>query len=270
VRRLARAEFQAQRRAVLRQAASARDGDDLARAADQALEARHDAWLRFYRRTFATVGAAFARDGQPPKQEQREAADPSVGTSWGPADDPWWFVEFRPKLLGKEPWWDPWLVETLRYAETVGARRVRQIDATTRRQIQRAISEGLAEGEGVDRLLKRIDRLHLEQIIPNRSEVIARTEALNAARAGSFNGTIALGLEDRVTKSWLATGDERTRPEHAEAEAENVDVPFLEPFLVRSPASGAPERLMFPGDASLGAGAANIVQCRCDLIRRLP
>lgn len=268
VTRLARAEFRAERAAVLEGAAAVIDAGSILRVVDDVHEAMGEAWMRWFRRVYVTVGQLFARDGVPPG-EARAKDEPGVGIAWGPLSDPWWFNEFRPGL-GDEAWWDAWLESTVRYAERVGSRRIRHIDGTTRRLVQREIRAGVDAGEGIDRVIRRIDRLYLEQIIPHRSEVIARTETLTAARAGSFEATRAQGLAGKVLKSWLPVGDDRTRAEHLEAGSTNVDVPFEEPFIVRNPATGAPERLLFPGDASLGAGPANIIQCRCDMVRRLP
>jgi uncharacterized protein with gpF-like domain len=59
----------------------------------------------------------------------------------------------------------------------------------------------------------------------------------------------------QLTHTWDATLDEVTRPHHWEADGQTV--PINEPFTV------AGEKLMFPGDDSLGATAKNLVNCRC-------
>lgn len=59
----------------------------------------------------------------------------------------------------------------------------------------------------------------------------------------------------QITHTWDATLDEVTRPHHWEADGKTV--PINEPFII------AGERLMFPGDDSLGATAKNLINCRC-------
>lgn len=59
----------------------------------------------------------------------------------------------------------------------------------------------------------------------------------------------------QLTHTWDATLDEVTRPHHWVADG--LTVPVDEPFVVGG------ERMMFPGDDSLGATAKNLINCRC-------
>lgn len=61
--------------------------------------------------------------------------------------------------------------------------------------------------------------------------------------------------ETQITHTWDATLDEFTRPHHFEADG--LTVPIDEPFVI------AGERMLFPGDDSLGATAKNLINCRC-------
>lgn len=61
--------------------------------------------------------------------------------------------------------------------------------------------------------------------------------------------------ETQITHTWDATLDEFTRPHHFEADG--LTVPIDEPFVIYG------ERMMFPGDDSLGATAKNLINCRC-------
>lgn len=99
-----------------------------------------------------------------------------------------------------------------------------------------------------------------------RAESIARTESLNALRAGQFESikqAVRIGkVQERdVVKEWDASGDARTRATHADADGQVK--PINEPFIV----GGA--LLNFPGDSSLGAPASEVVQCRCRSITRI-
>lgn len=232
-----------------------------------------EGWMRLYRQVFLRVGAEFAREGVPPqgREERQDEGKARIGTAWGPPSDPWWDEEFLDTFGGEEDWWDPWQSNTLEYAETAGAQKVKYVNETTRHLIQDEVQDALQRGESINDIRARIRRLHLEQIIPNRSEVIARTEALNAARAGDYHATRATGFSADTTKSWLSTLDDRVRATHADAgtASRNQNVPYNQPFEVRNPVSGHMEQLLFPGDASLGASAANIIQCRCDVLKAL-
>ncbi len=62
-------------------------------------------------------------------------------------------------------------------------------------------------------------------------------------------------------KFWDSAGDKRTRHTHLELESRYKrigGIPLDEPFVS---SSGA--RMLYPGDTSLGAGADEIVNCRC-------
>ena len=76
-----------------------------------------------------------------------------------------------------------------------------------------------------------------------------------------------LGLPPpKLRKEWVSAGDEKVRRatrgpfSHVAADGQIVDVD--KPFIV----SG--QRLMIPGDTSLGASLGNVVRCRCASVRR--
>lgn len=72
--------------------------------------------------------------------------------------------------------------------------------------------------------------------------------ALGGVGAAPSRGT-------REVKEWVTQGDSKVRAWHAAVDSQRV--PASEPFLVRG------QRLMHPGDTSLGATADNVVNCRC-------
>lgn len=124
--------------------------------------------------------------------------------------------------------------------------------------VRKAISEGRPVS-AADRA-KIAARYH-DRLLKHRGDTIARTEtiaSLNAGRAEGVEQIIEKGRvpRDKVVKIWRATGGLRTRDTHAamSGQPRPVDEPFLSP-------SGA--RLMQPGDASHGAGADEIINCRC-------
>lgn len=61
-----------------------------------------------------------------------------------------------------------------------------------------------------------------------------------------------------ASKEWATQGDSRVRPIHQVADS--ITVPVNEPFIVGG------ERLMYPGDTSLGAGPGNVINCRCSAV----
>lgn len=97
-----------------------------------------------------------------------------------------------------------------------------------------------------------------------RGEVIARTESINALRAGQFQAVKQaldvgeLDAQDAI-KAWDATGDSRTRLDHWQMEAKYKDgIPIDEAYVFPDGTEA-----MHPGDNSLGASAKQVIQCRC-------
>jgi hypothetical protein len=86
-----------------------------------------------------------------------------------------------------------------------------------------------------------------------RANRIARTEATGAHGYASVR---ALSDEGRTSKTWLATGDGRTRLSHAEVSGSTVALDAE--FLVGG------YRMHIPGDPS--APAAEVVNCRCCIV----
>lgn len=98
-----------------------------------------------------------------------------------------------------------------------------------------------------------------------RSEVISRTEtiqSINRAEYRTYMQAVQEGAinQERVKRYWDSTMDGRTRFTHKELERKTRKEPIGldEPFI-----SESGDRLMHPGDTSLGASAKEVVQCRC-------
>jgi hypothetical protein len=88
-----------------------------------------------------------------------------------------------------------------------------------------------------------------------RAARTAVTAAENGGRTASYKLAADRGIE--LTREWIATKDARTRHSHGAADGQRVGVD--EPFTVGG------EKLMFPGDASLGASGRNLYNCRCTI-----
>lgn len=94
------------------------------------------------------------------------------------------------------------------------------------------------------------------QFMAERSKHI---EAAVISRGGdvdpsSINDGVVLGDAD-IKKEWAAILDDRTRHVHAMADGQVQGI--NDAYIVNG------EKLMFPGDTSMGASLGNIINCRC-------
>ncbi|WP_349366776.1 MAG: phage minor head protein [Nitratireductor rhodophyticola] len=115
----------------------------------------------------------------------------------------------------------------------------------------------------VDKIVGR----YQDRLLLLRGETIARTEtlaALNQSQQEAYQQAIDKGLIYRqdVRKVWRSGHDSRVRHSHQLLDGESVgfDEAFTTPLG---------NRMRFPGDTSLGASAADIVNCRCRVDYRI-
>ncbi len=139
----------------------------------------------------------------------------------------------------------------VKYLLTLAGTKIKQISTAILAKIRLELTNGVALGESIPELAKRIDTLYLDQIIPNRSTAIASAEVVSSSNWASVQAAKSSDLP--LVKVWLAIEDKRTRPAHAEADGQ--EVPMDEKFDVGG------ELLDFPGDPSGSPG--NILHCRC-------
>lgn len=123
------------------------------------------------------------------------------------------------------------------------------------RQIQTAVTQGILQGEAIDKIAHRIGKQTGETCATSmlRNARTAFTGAQNAGRIEGLHQAQRLGIE--VKKKWLATLDDRTRDAHADLDGQIVDVD--EPF------DSELGPIMYPGDPA--ADPANVYNCRCTL-----
>jgi SPP1 gp7 family putative phage head morphogenesis protein len=126
------------------------------------------------------------------------------------------------------------------------------VTRTTYDEIAAALREGLANGEGIPALAKRV-RDVFEQANQSRAETIARTEVMSAINASQDTYAKHLPAGTVAEKQWLATPDSRTRETHREADGQRK--PLGEPFSV----GGFP--MQHPGDHT--APPDEWINCRC-------
>lgn len=136
------------------------------------------------------------------------------------------------------------------------------IDDTTRREIKDIIQLGIINGwaigdeETPDTIAYAIGQLYLEQIIPNRSETIARTETMTAANKGSLEGAEQAADEfgARIKKIWIPTQDGDTRDTHRDMQSHPA-IALDADFRVGQSSGG------YPADWKLSAKER--INCRC-------
>ena len=133
-------------------------------------------------------------------------------------------------------------------------RQVERIRKTTAKTIRRQIIAGVQAGWSTDKIAAAIKKATRGNIGLTRAKRIARTEVHTAFERGSYEQALEmkrLGVD--LETSWGATEDQRTRPDHAEADGQTVDIG--KPFIVGG------ERLRFPGDPR--GSAKQVINCRC-------
>lgn len=129
-----------------------------------------------------------------------------------------------------------------------------------KRKITENVTSGLLQGKGTRKiavdLMRDIPDMNKKSAI--RAARTAITEAANAGRQAADEQLAEKGVI--LEKTWRCSF-KNTRDPHAEAEGQTV--PYDEPFIVGG------EKLMFPGDHSMGASGWNIYNCQCRRVRKV-
>jgi len=118
--------------------------------------------------------------------------------------------------------------------------------------VMQGVRQGLSNQTIASRLYKQIP-----EFSRGRAARIARTETHTAAMTAMYE-SVKFRAVPVKTKTWWTANDERVRESHADLHG--VTIPFADAF------DAATGSMLFPGDDSLGAGAADIVNCRCTLL----
>lgn len=127
--------------------------------------------------------------------------------------------------------------------------------AWNRKQVTKSITSGILQGKHIMKIAKDIAEKvpELNMVGAIRSARTAATAAENAGRQDAADDLEKKGVI--LEKEWIATSDKRTRDSHRKADGQRV--PNDKPFIVGG------EKLMYPGDKSLGASGKNLYNCRC-------
>ena len=130
------------------------------------------------------------------------------------------------------------------------------IDASyLRRQITSALATGLTAAASINRIVAEVKTTVADNL--QGTVLIAKnttTRAENKARQDFADDNKA----KKYIKRWRSVGDNKTRPAHKEANGQEVD--YDKPFIVGG------EKMMYPGDYSMGASIKNTIRCRCVMI----
>lgn len=127
----------------------------------------------------------------------------------------------------------------------------------TKARLVDVLAQGIEDGAGIPDMARAVGGL-FDDMSRTRATTIARTETISAYN-GSARG-FADSLPDDVVAGmeWIATMDDRTRPEHAAADGQIVG--RGEAFQVGG------EAVMYPGDGS----PENAINCRCTTAAVVP
>ena len=134
-----------------------------------------------------------------------------------------------------------------------------------RNQMKGELMQSLLKGESIQKMATRLKNVSEKSL--KDSIRIARTETTrvaNGAKEDILHEGQRLGF--KMKKKWIATvgdylpnGKPRTREDHLAMNG--VEVNEDEPFIMPNG-----DKLMFPGDISLGASPENVINCRCTMI----
>lgn len=156
--------------------------------------------------------------------------------------------------------WSVFQQKAAEYAQRHAAAQVSLINATTEAELRRVIRNGIESGDGIAELTRKVADTY-DGWKSARAENIARTETGSAMGYGRLNAAreTANRLGMNIVRSWISVHDDRTRPDHVDADADvnerNRDIGLNDFYIV-----GGIE-MSHPGDP--GAPAEQICNCRC-------
>lgn len=141
-----------------------------------------------------------------------------------------------------------------RLMEREMGRFIRNIDATTRRKLQKLVRRGIEDGLSNDDIAKTIS--DSGAFAPSRARMIAQTETTSAINQATNEAYRQIEKEEdiKILKQWISSNDDRVREEHQQLDGKIV--PASEDFTVGS----------YSGSAPAGFGAPEMdINCRCTI-----
>ena len=94
--------------------------------------------------------------------------------------------------------------------------KIKHINRTTFNALTKELNEGIANGETVNELATRVEKVYVEAKGP-RSKLIARTETNTANNYGHMEAMRQAAIEK---KEWVTAGDEHVRIPHYDNEGD--------------------------------------------------
>ena len=154
--------------------------------------------------------------------------------------------------LGSDIVFDPTIDPVQEFIKDKAFANSLMVNETTDKVLRKALADGLAEGQGVDQVKKRIKEI-FEYSKESRARMIAQTEMIGAVNKGGIEGSKQSGVV--WGNQWVGSLDSSIREEHEAMTANEEAVPLGETF------SNGCE---YPGDQ--GGDAASTINCRCTLL----
>ncbi len=152
-----------------------------------------------------------------------------------------------------------------------------EVNQTTKDNIAQIMARAQAEGSSIPEIQNKLDNLferYISGATPDdpdyewftdrmpayRTELIARDQTMRASNDGNHE---IFSEWDIAEREWLSSHDDRVRDDHLamDGKTAKMDEPWTLP-------DGS--QMMFPGDDSMGADLATILQCRCTEIPVVP
>ena len=111
--------------------------------------------------------------------------------------------------------------EVMKWIKKHTGESIKSILDTTFEALKRTLAEGVEAGESIPKLAARITKEY-EDCKGYKAVRIARTETITASNSGAYQSYKQSGVVKK--KEWLATMDDRVRPEHASMNGQVVDL----------------------------------------------
>jgi len=138
--------------------------------------------------------------------------------------------------------------EILKWIRAQESKHSKLVNDTTADEISKILADARANGESIADMVAKTKQYF--DGISYRAERVARTNVIAVNNASAQDVYVENGVKKH---EWLATNDDRTRDDHAEADGQVRDID--EPFDVGG------EKLMYPGDPA--GSAEETISCRC-------
>jgi hypothetical protein len=154
------------------------------------------------------------------------------------------------------------ITSILQFLAQYGFMLVADMTQTTKKQLLNIISQGVADGLGIDEIARQLTQSDELGYAMMRARRIARTEVMRASNYAAMEGAKLHNFE--VDKIWIASRDLRTRriprDSYDHFHMDGATVPYNEPFTSTGK-KGDTVLAAQPGDPNAPAGFT--INCRC-------